>query len=667
MKRILAIIVLICAFSQQLFAVKAYPYPVTVTQPDGSKVTIFLHGDENRAWKTTADGRIVAQDADGFYRVTDSIPKQAVSLKALNPEGGLVPLMIMTRAAVNLRTIVIPVQFPDRKFTVPSARQAIYNLFNQQNYSENGATGSVRDYFRDNLGDFCNFTFDVCNPVTVPYDSRFYGENAQGVTDANIKLLVAHACAAADAQGVDFANYDFDRDGAVDNVLLIFAGHNEAEGGGDSCIWPQSWNVSDLPLGFDGVRISNFSLYSEYSGPAGYTFAGIGTICHEYCHFLGLKDLYDVNDSVEGYSTGLCGTLSVMDCGNYNNDGRTPPYLNIVERQMLGIASASQIRHEGPLALAPVQTALAAPFFATSVSGERFFIEYRDGSKWDEHIGGAGLVIYHLDKSSNAAGSMSAKQRWSTNAVNACASHPCIYPVSASTGSIAVSAADAFFPGPGNVTGIHSSESFPLKGWSAVGVGYGLVGLNRVADGFECTVTLDNGWNLPYVTGFSVTPGQTSALLCWDSSDRKASGSWQITWGAKNSVLPPETVDAGNGGSYTIIGLIPGEEYWCDIFFRNWDVVGKSCRVEFKAIERLSDFPLIGGMNSGHRAGEELQLTVLNLTEKDASVSWTVDGEACEDGMYRCSAGSHTVTATVRYADGSVETLTKIMKVDDDK
>ena len=72
------------------------------------------------------------------------------------------------------------------------------------------------------------------------------------------------------------------------------------------------------------MKISNFSLYSEYSGASGYHFAGIGTICHEYCHFLGLQDLYDVNGEKEGESAGLGGLLSIMDRGNYNNEGRTP-------------------------------------------------------------------------------------------------------------------------------------------------------------------------------------------------------------------------------------------------------------------------------------------------------------------------------------------------------
>lgn len=49
----------------QMYAVKAYPWPVQVTQPDGSVITIQKHGDEFLHW-TTSGGRLVTQGKDGF-------------------------------------------------------------------------------------------------------------------------------------------------------------------------------------------------------------------------------------------------------------------------------------------------------------------------------------------------------------------------------------------------------------------------------------------------------------------------------------------------------------------------------------------------------------------------------------------------------------------------
>ena len=660
-RKILVALAALLAFSLQLHAVKAWPYPVCVTQPDGTPMTILIHGDENRSWKTTPSGRPVYQDAQGWWRETDSLPPALPELrKQLNPEGGSLAFFLATKASVNIRTIVIPVQFQDRKFTIPSPRNAIYNLFNQQYYSDNGATGSVLDWFRDNLGLSTSFSFEVCDVVTLPNTLSWYGANAEGVTDRNIKQMVVHACEIADAAGVDFTRYDFDGDGVVDNVFLFFAGHNEAEGGGDNTLWPQTWNISELGLSLDGMRISNFSLYSEYAGPSGYQFAGIGTICHEYCHFLGLPDLYDVNDDKEGTSPGLQGSLSVMDRGNYNNQGRTPPYLTIFERQMIGLAKTWSLRVEQDLLVEPVQTSPTAWLVPTDLPGEDFWLEFRDGTKWDTYIGGTGLVVYHIDKSSNPAGSMNARMRWTTNAVNGCAAHPCATFVS-TTGTEATSAGDAFFPGPLSVKAVHSAYNFPLRSWSGKGVGFGLTDITRTADGIRCRLSNDDSWDLPVVTGYSIVPGQTSAQLSWQC-DKISSGQWNLRWGAVNGVTSQTVVPDRN--NWTFDNLTPGEAYYCELFYTRWGVTGRVYRMEFRALDRLSDYPLIGGMDRSWRVGDTLRLFLLNLLDEKATVAWSIDSEAVSDDAYVFArAGSYKITAVITYSDGTRETLTKILEV----
>ena len=94
MKRIALLLFALLAFSLQLHAVKAYPYPVSVTQPDGSKLTIRIFGDENRSWQTTLDGRPVSQGPDGFWRIIDSLPPVTGRVKLLNPEGGTILLIL---------------------------------------------------------------------------------------------------------------------------------------------------------------------------------------------------------------------------------------------------------------------------------------------------------------------------------------------------------------------------------------------------------------------------------------------------------------------------------------------------------------------------------------------------------------------------------------------
>ena len=120
----------------------------------------------------------------------------------------------------------------------------------------------------------------------------------------------------------------------------------------------------------------------------------------------------------------------------------------------------------------------------------------------------------------------------------------------------------------------------------------------------------------------------------------------------------------GNVTGYTFDGLEPGESYYCELFYTRWSVMGKTYRIEFQALNRLSDYPLIGGVDRAWSVGEQMRLFLLNETEETVSVVWTVNGESCPGGSFLFEkAGSYKITAVVTYADGSKETLVKIMEV----
>jgi M6 family metalloprotease domain len=687
--RILLIIALLTC-SLQAFAVKGYPFAVEVVQPDGSRLTIRITGDESFSYKTSEDGFIIAQGPDGFYYYADynsgilnvsgirvsssgsgyakTIPAIAYSFINGSGRGPARTMSIPARtkaAPVTMKTLVIPVNFSDRPLTTPTVRSRIFNLFNQLNYSDDGATGSVRDYFRDNVGDACDFTFTVCDPVSLPNTVAYYGGNSSVSADANIRQFVKDACNLAHDAGVDFSEFDSNGDGLVDNVFLIFAGHNEAEGGGDDCIWPMSWNISDQQFYLDGKKIANFACYSEFSGAEGSDFAGIGTICHEYCHYLGLLDMYDVNGEIEGLSNGLCGTTSIMDYGNYNDKGRTPPYLNIVEREMLGLSKMKVIDSPGQMVIPHVHSSDTAYVFRTSQANEYFYLESRDDSKWDKFAGGTGLVVYHVDRGIGMAGSMSAKARWQNNAVNCCAAHECVRPIS-SVGGKAVAAYDIFFPGEGNVTAIVSNKTFPLVDWNGTGVGFGLEDISISALGAHASITLDDAWDLPLVTGHSVEPDQRSALLRWDSDRTSAEGRWVVVWGMKSTV-ESDTV-AVDQQQLMLNSLEPGAEYWCRIFYERNGRDGKPYNLEFKTARMLSVFPIIAEMDNSHYVGETLRLHLLNVTEEIILMEWYFAGhQVSSNGFELTAAGTFELKAVVTYADGSKETIWKNMIVKEEK
>ena len=482
-KIVLTLSALFTAFT--IWAIPARPGKCWYTQPDGSKILIALHGDEWNHWATDADGHLLMMDEDGFYRQAD--PTMARVMMTMRSQAARMRRMkadanrhkARTKASAysmthGVRHIpVILAAFKDKAFEVDSPATMFNNLLNATGYSYNGATGSVKEFYVENSGGQFTPVFDVYGPVTLDNNMRTYGRNQSTPgTDVAPELALFHACKKLDNQ-VDFSQYDYDNDGMVDMVLFYYAGENEAEGGPANTIWPHSWNMTasdqaEIVNGndFDGKIIDNYFCTSELSLKVDYDnytywydFCGIGTTCHEFGHSLGLPDFYDTDYGDSGWEIGDnhgCAadlySYSTMCSGSYNNNGNTPPYFGIEERIMLGWVDESAIREftaKGSVTIATVNNNIAYKT-PTTISGEYFLYECRALSGWDRYLpGGAGLIVYHIDKSSTEVPiwipnyqsgyyeetPVSAAELWSnweaTNQINENATHPCCYLVPA--------------------------------------------------------------------------------------------------------------------------------------------------------------------------------------------------------------------------------------------
>ena len=93
----------------------------------------------------------------------------------------------------------------------------------------------------------------------------------------------------------------------------------------------------------------------------------------------------------------MWGRTSIMDRGNMNNEGRTPPNLNAVERHILGL-SAPDTLYAGQYTLQPVNVSGRYMYSPADADGEYFLFECREASGWDAYIGGFGRVKYHIKK-----------------------------------------------------------------------------------------------------------------------------------------------------------------------------------------------------------------------------------------------------------------------------
>jgi len=444
---------------QSAFAVKAYPFPVQVLQPDGTTITVLLHGNEFHHFKTSEDGYLLKENGKGImtYATISSAGevveseyaahdapyrslKETQFLKTVNSTEMIRRIQTVPLKSKAFRTpsspqkvfpstgspksIVILVNFSDYAFVTPYPQTAFTNLLNQDSYSTNGGTGSARDYFMASTYGKFSPEFDVYGPYTLPQTLNYYGQNDAGRNDTNAVQLIVDACTAADNNGVDFSKYDTDNDGIVDNVFVYYAGFNEAEHGSTNTIWPHRWAIypqSVYPSGynysgtvasvtFKGKRVMDYACTSELRGSTGTDMCGVGTFCHEFGHVLGLPDYYDTS----GSRLPTLNSWDIMDSGNYNNLGRTPPAYSAYDRFFLGYLIPEPKSSTTQLSLDPLyqgKTSAASTsnqaFLLSETThnlnganpspGEFFLLEYRTKTGWDTYLPGEGMCIWHVD------------------------------------------------------------------------------------------------------------------------------------------------------------------------------------------------------------------------------------------------------------------------------
>ncbi|RKW62310.1 MAG: peptidase M6, partial [Prevotella sp.] len=64
-KTVLILITLLCHLASH--ASKGWPYPITVSQPDGTQLTVRINGDADFNWVSTLDGVVLKQVGNGYY------------------------------------------------------------------------------------------------------------------------------------------------------------------------------------------------------------------------------------------------------------------------------------------------------------------------------------------------------------------------------------------------------------------------------------------------------------------------------------------------------------------------------------------------------------------------------------------------------------------------
>ncbi|MHC4660708.1 MAG: M6 family metalloprotease domain-containing protein [Planctomycetota bacterium] len=322
--------------------------PVVLHQPDGTKISARILGDERFLVVETLEGYTIARhDKTGEWRFAvrgsdgrlsaspyvagKSSPEQLGLSKHIRPSADVIERQIASRRKHETKPVArgktgtaptaSPGASPGGPQAAPPPMQPLIvanilviladfppgfhcgNIASRQDFEDRAfsqgsfPSGSAREFFLESSYYQFSLNGSVTNWISVPNPYEYYCCAAAGMGSFpyNSQGLVKDLCQQLDAT-VDFSQFDADNDGYVDGVVVIFEG--EANGTA-SRFWPHAWELENESIVLDGKTINRYCLSNEQ------TMAGlvenIGVFCHELGHVFGAPDLYDYTPNTSDY------------------------------------------------------------------------------------------------------------------------------------------------------------------------------------------------------------------------------------------------------------------------------------------------------------------------------------------------------------------------------
>ena len=501
MKKVLILIILL-GWELSMFSIPAHKKISKIKQSDGTFLNIILCGDEYSHFFMTTDSVPVFETLHGFCYGSLSNDTIAISddlahnhsertdkekkyvenkntiknflfnkhqEKLYNENSRRFNVLKHSRSLGVPKSfvgakkgLVILANFANLSMSSIDAHNEFNELFNKEGYSKNGSVGSVHDYFYDQSYGKFDLTFDVIGPVTISHNYSYYGANSEiSGSDKRPYEMIIEVCQLVDDK-VDFKDYDWDGDGEVDQVFVIYAGYGEHAGVPSNTIWPHESCLGSRSITLDGVRINTYACSSELNGNFGQVMSGIGTPCHEFSHCLGLPDLYDTDYS------GAFGMSywDLMNSGSYsgpNADGEVPYGYSAYERWFAGWLEMKEISSSQHIETLPnlEETPEAYIIYNEGSPNEYYILENHQPSKWFKYVRNYtdihGLMVTHVDYDQRA---------WTNNVVNPNTKHQrmSIIPADNSYGETEQELRGDLFPGSNKIQWLTNDSHINVGG-----------------------------------------------------------------------------------------------------------------------------------------------------------------------------------------------------------
>jgi M6 family metalloprotease-like protein len=428
---ILAIVLaLLLLTTQSAHAAPIDKFPVTVTQPDGTILHLFVSGDEYYNWLHDENGYTIIQDpVTGYYVYANLVNGELVptpfvvgkadlSLTGLSPYLNISPeqkeasrresLEQLSAATVSrqstpamgtINNLVIFIRFSDEsEFTDPATK-----YIDMLNNSAGGAS-SLRNYYQEvsyNALTINSTILPAPGATIVSYQDahpRSYyqpynavtnpgGYNSDRMTREQTLVRDAINYVASLGQFPSGASIDSDGDGIVDSLTLIVSGSPD---GWSELLWPHMGNLYTYRVTVNGKTVYPYILHVNSN-------LNTGSLAHEMFHVLGAPDLYHYEGSLQ--------PVGQWDIMGYSEN--PPQHMSCYMKFKYGgwINGIPEVTAPGTYTLNPLTSPtnnclkIASPYSAT----EYFVVEYRNqtSSLFESELVGTGLLVYRINTTLN--------------------------------------------------------------------------------------------------------------------------------------------------------------------------------------------------------------------------------------------------------------------------
>ena len=444
-------ILLLCLFtllSLSTWAAPAWPFPFKVKQPDGTVLTVRLHGDEHFNWVTTTDDILLTTKDNAYYvaKIDDDGQLKATTLLAHDQQQRTAAEQTAIRQQAPRRTLfaergnqtmaarrapqvtnssyfphtgsprvlVILAAFQDKGFTLTDPVKSFEQYLNGNTRVDYGHREdlnyySVAKYFETVSHGKFKPQFDIVGPVTLPQNLAYYGGTDGSGSDEKMKEFCTDAVTKAMEAypNLDLSKYDnVNNDKVLELVYIIHAGYGQNTSGPANTMWAKVSNFSsNVPIkeGYEfgrGGCQSELMFNDEYYKGGVPWINGIGPFVHEFSHGMGLPDLYvtTAGDAAKAHNQSMQ-AWDVMDYGIYNNSGYRPAAYTAWEQEAMGWITIEKLKEPTlNISLTPViDGGTAYKIQNPNKPNEYIVLENIQQKEINRNAFGHGLLAYHVD------------------------------------------------------------------------------------------------------------------------------------------------------------------------------------------------------------------------------------------------------------------------------